>query len=230
MIEDITERKQAQDRLSESERKYRELVELANSIILRWDPQGRITFLNEFGLRFFGYPSAEIVGRNVMDTIVPPTESGGARLGGADGPDLRGPGRVRAKRERKHAPQRRARLDRVDQPIVQDRQGRVQEILSVGTDITAQRQAEREIRELNVGLERRVAERTADMHAALARAEAADKLKSAFLATMSHELRTPLNSIVGFTGILLQELAGPLTPEQAKQLRMVQGSSRHLLE
>src|SRR5690606_4978926 len=55
-------------------------------------------------------------------------------------------------------------------------------------------------------------------------------LKSAFLATMSHELRTPLNSIIGFTGILLQELAGPLTPEQSKQLGMVLRSARHLLE
>jgi signal transduction histidine kinase len=46
---------------------------------------------------------------------------------------------------------------------------------------------------------------------------------------MSHELRTPLNSIIGFTGILRQELPGPLNAEQAKQLDMVRGSARHLL-
>ncbi|MDO8386859.1 MAG: transporter substrate-binding domain-containing protein [Polaromonas sp.] len=60
-------------------------------------------------------------------------------------------------------------------------------------------------------------------------AEAADRMKSAFLATMSHELRTPLNSIIGFTGIVLQGLAGPLNDEQARQLGMVRDSSRHLL-
>jgi signal transduction histidine kinase len=42
-------------------------------------------------------------------------------------------------------------------------------------------------------------------------------------------LRTPLNSIIGFTGIVLKGLAGPLTPEQSKQLDMVRASARHLL-
>jgi PAS domain S-box-containing protein len=61
------------------------------------------------------------------------------------------------------------------------------------------------------------------------RAESADLIKSAFLATMSHELRTPLNSIIGFTGIILKGLTGPLNDEQAKQLTMVRASARHLL-
>jgi signal transduction histidine kinase len=78
-------------------------------------------------------------------------------------------------------------------------------------------------------LEDRVRQRTAELVEARDAAESADRLKSAFLATMSHELRTPLNSIIGFTGIVLQGLAGPLNDEQAKQLGMVQNSSRHLL-
>lgn len=74
--------------------------------------------------------------------------------------------------------------------------------------------------------ERQAAE---SLRRAMEKAREADRIKSAFLATMSHELRTPLNSIIGFTGILLQELAGPLNDEQHKQLHMVQNSSRHLL-
>jgi PAS domain S-box-containing protein len=78
-------------------------------------------------------------------------------------------------------------------------------------------------------LEERVRQRTAELVIAKEAAESADRLKSAFLATMSHELRTPLNSIIGFTGIVLQGMAGPLNDEQTKQLGMVQNSARHLL-
>jgi len=79
-------------------------------------------------------------------------------------------------------------------------------------------------------LEQLVAERTVELEAAKTKAEESDHLKSAFLASMSHELRTPLNSIIGFTGILLQGMAGPLSSEQSKQLGMVKGSASHLLE
>lgn len=103
-------------------------------------------------------------------------------------------------------------------------------LVGVGIDISERKEAEIALRELNETLESKVIERTRDLEAALVRAEAADRIKSAFLATMSHELRTPLNSILGFTGILLQGLAGDLNPEQAKQLGMVRGSARHLLD
>lgn len=78
-------------------------------------------------------------------------------------------------------------------------------------------------------LEIRVGERTADLANAKYAAEASDHLKTAFLATMSHELRTPLNSIIGFTGVVLQGMAGPLTDEQRIQLGMASDSARHLL-
>jgi len=103
-------------------------------------------------------------------------------------------------------------------------------LVGVGIDISERKVAEAALRELNETLEAKVAERTEELRSAAIRAESADRIKSAFLATMSHELRTPLNSILGFTGILLQGLAGPLNEEQQKQLTMVRSSARHLLE
>ncbi|HSH93365.1 MAG TPA: PAS domain S-box protein [Roseimicrobium sp.] len=103
-------------------------------------------------------------------------------------------------------------------------------LVGVGIDISERKRAEMALRVLNETLELEVIGRTSELHTALGRAEAADRIKSAFLATMSHELRTPLNSIIGFTGIVLQGLAGPLNAEQTKQLGMVRGSARHLLE
>ncbi|HEX3848391.1 MAG TPA: ATP-binding protein [Steroidobacteraceae bacterium] len=59
--------------------------------------------------------------------------------------------------------------------------------------------------------------------------EAAD-LKSRFLSYMSHEFRTPLASITSISDILLSCLDGPLTTEQHRQLKFVQGSVRELTE
>ena len=82
---------------------------------------------------------------------------------------------------------------------------------------------------VGVGIDISAREQATVERAKRLRAEAADQVKSAFLATMSHELRTPLNSIIGFTGILRQGLAGPLNAEQSKQLDMVRNSAQHLL-
>ena len=226
---DVTERKRTEAARRESERKYRELVQLANSIILRWTPDGRILFLNEFGQRFFGYTEAEICGRHVIGTLVPETESNGRNLSPLMEEICANPTAF----EQSVNENMRRNGERVwiawTNKAVPAKQGQVAEILSIGTDITARRRAEEAIREVNVSLERRVAERTAELALARDRAEGADRTKSAFLATMSHELRTPLNSIIGFTGLLLRGLAGPLNAEQTKQLRMVKDSGQHLL-
>jgi PAS domain S-box-containing protein len=102
-------------------------------------------------------------------------------------------------------------------------------MLGIGINITARVQAEQALRELLDNLEIKVAERTRALETANERLQELDRLKSEFIATMSHELRTPLNSIIGFSGILRQGLAGPLNDEQKKQLGMVHSSARHLL-
>ncbi len=83
------------------------------------------------------------------------------------------------------------------------------------------RHAYEEIESLNVGLEEKVRQRTAELEAANQELKQMDRLKSQFLAHVSHELRTPLTGIKGLTENLVEGLAGPLTPKQEHNLRRV---------
>ncbi len=87
-----------------------------------------------------------------------------------------------------------------------------------------------ELRELNVKLEERVAERTAALNEINVELQHANKAKDEFLATMSHELRTPLNSIIGLSESLLEERRGPLNESQKKSIQIIETSGTHLLD
>ncbi len=78
-------------------------------------------------------------------------------------------------------------------------------------------------------LQEQILDRNAALEIETKRAQESNRLKSEFLANMSHELRTPLNGVIGFTEYLLEQRAGPLTPEQIDHLRDVMGCGQHLL-
>ncbi len=77
---DITEKKKIEEALVESEEKYRELVENANTIILKLDTSGKFTYFNEYGQKFFGFEEKEIIGKTPFETIVPVIETTGRDL------------------------------------------------------------------------------------------------------------------------------------------------------
>jgi PAS domain S-box-containing protein len=97
-------------------------------------------------------------------------------------------------------------------------------------DVTEAHEAREDLARYQERLEDLVAERTQQLEAANEQLAAATEAKSAFLATMSHELRTPLNTVIGFSGVLRDGLAGPLTSEQAHQIGLIKDAGQHLLE
>ena len=146
---DITDRHKFQEALKKSEEKYRELVENANSIILKFDDEGKILSMNEFGLKFFGYSENELIGKYGIGTIIPEVETSGK--------DLKKIIRNIITQEYKYSANINENLKKTGERVwiywtnkpIKDENGNITGILSIGTDITERKKAEDKVNELN---------------------------------------------------------------------------------
>jgi PAS domain S-box-containing protein len=152
LIKEIKERQKSQLALEQSERKYRELVENANSIILRVNDQGIITFFNEFAEKFFGFSQAEIMGKNIFGPII--TVKGGTAK------EIEESVRTFLKPTENLTFNELLCFRRNGEPVwiawnnkaVFDPSGEVNEYLIVGMDITERKQVENALYEVNTKL------------------------------------------------------------------------------
>ena len=143
---DITESKRTEEALRASEQGYRDLVDNANSIIVRWTPSGEITYFNRFAQSFFGYSEDEILGRSVRK-LVPETDSSGHDLSHLVEQIVSRPESYQSnENENILRDGRRVWVQWTNRALV-DRSGKVREILAIGNDITAKRRAEEGLRE-----------------------------------------------------------------------------------
>jgi two-component system, sensor histidine kinase and response regulator len=114
-------------------------------------------------------------------------------------------------------------------PSIMDYEGRPATLV-VQRDITARKQAEQQLAEANITLQREIAEHRRTevaLRQAKDAAEAATRAKSQFLGNMSHELRTPMNGLLGMSELVLDT---ELTPEQRDYLMTVRDSGEALLD
>jgi diadenylate cyclase len=136
IITDITEKRKIADALKDSEARYREVLQNTQSIIIRMDTLGNITFFNRFALSFFDYTSDEVVGKNVIGTIVPQKARSGHDLSmmandlgfNAEGYAVNVNENVRRNGDRVWI----AWINKA----IRDEQGHIIEILCIGNDIT----------------------------------------------------------------------------------------------
>ena len=133
--------------LRTSEFKYRSLVQHANSVILRWDINGRVIFLNDFGQKLFGFRQEEIVGKNLVGTIVAEKGATSRELTEMIDDISRSPERyIVSENENVCRDGRRVWIQWSNSAIV-DEQGNFLEMLSVGINITRRKETEKKLRE-----------------------------------------------------------------------------------
>ena len=139
VVTDISEKRKIADALKESEAKYREVLQNTQSIIIRMDTSGNITFFNHFALSFFDYTSDEVIGKNVIGTIVPQKARSGHDLSmmandlgfNAEGYAVNVSENVRRNGDRVWI----AWINKA----IRDEKGHIIEILCIGNDITDRR-------------------------------------------------------------------------------------------
>jgi len=204
---DITERKLAEVRLRDSEKRLRTIFENASDVITYVDAAGRILDVNERVEEVLGYKREEILGRNfvALETIRPD-----------DVPRLvdlflktleKGRAMERVELELKHRSGGSVHVD-VGTRFIKNG-GVVKEIVSIFRDVTDRKRAEMELARAKQA------------------AEAASRAKSEFLANVSHEIRTPLTAIIGFADLLIS--SDSTADERRAHVETIHRNAKNLL-
>lgn len=224
-VQDITERKKAEDALRLSSERLQLATRVAKIGIWDWDVVKNELVWDDSMYQLYGIQKEDFGGaydawaRTIYPEDKATTE---AEIQAA----LRG--------EHEYAPE--FRIVRSDGSIryinarsqtTRDQEGKPLRMIGSNIDITERKLAEDELRRYKDFLEDTVQQRTAELIVARDAAEASNKAKSLFLAHMSHELRTPLNGILGYAQIMQRDKT--LGESHVTALGVIRQSGEHLL-
>jgi two-component system sensor histidine kinase/response regulator len=206
--QDITERLEAEQRLRDTERFFRSVLELAPDGLMVANADGTIQLANVQCEKLFGYTREELIGQRVEMLVPADVRSRHPEMREAfhKNPTARAMGSGRELRSQR----KDGTLFPVEiglSPLPAREAGKTQVAVSV-RDIT----------------ERRLAE--AELVSAKQKAEEATQMKSMFLANMSHEIRTPMNAIIGLSHLALKT---PLNPKQKDYVGKIHNAGTSLL-
>jgi len=199
---DITERKHTEEKLRESEFRYKNFFARNSAVMLILDPEtGDIKDANQSALNYYGYSKEKLLMLNMSDINV------------LDKQTIEEEKEKAIEENRDHNYFRHQLKDGSIRDVavysskINDEKLKLQ--YAIVFDITERRKAEQEL------------EKAKDF------AEEANRVKSFFVSNISHEIRTPLNAIIGLSDLLLED--ENLTPEQLENLNSIKYSSDHLL-
>jgi len=239
---DITEKKQAEDALRESEERLRDLFDNASELIQSVDMDGHFIYVNKACVEALGYKQEEIENLTIWDIIHPDhlkkAKAGYRKLisGGSD-----------SNIETVFISKTSVPIQVEGGATVQLKDGNVVAIRSIFRDITQRKHMEGELKAYRDHLEELVRERTSEfmvvnnqlndelaerkniekaLRQAKDTADVANKAKSEFLARMSHEIRTPIHGIMGTLDLVM---SSRLEREQRQYLDMAKSSADSLL-
>ena len=191
------------NRLHESEVRYKGLVDAQGDAIFRRAPDSRLTYANDAFFRLFGLSPQFAIGKPFAPELHP--DSRAPIFGSFAGLET---GRARVRYDQHLRTAYGWRWIAWEDYAVRDADNRLIEVQSVGRDITERKALEDALTE------------------ARDKAEAANRAKSGFLATMSHEIRTPMNGVLGMARLLLENEPAP---EQKTYIEAIQQSGEALL-
>lgn len=219
VVQDITEFRQAQAALKESEARFKDLLDNIEMIGVMLDTQGRITYCNDYLSKHTGWTREELLGEFWLDLFIPQESREEilqiffSRVQKREIPPTFENTILLRSGER--------RLIRWTNIVLNNTQGEIVGTASLGEDITEQREAAAKILNLNVELDQRVKDRTAQL-------ENANQELEAFSYSVSHDLRTPLRSIDGFCQALEQDCSGQLNEEGQHYLHRIRAGAERM--